>query len=407
MKIGPSVQLKAGPQGATRFGHPWIYKNQVKDVAGAPEPGQLVRVLGERGIVGLGYYNPRSEIAVRLLCRGAAESGATVDAAFFRERIERAAAFRRRNVSETNAWRLVSSEADGLPGLIVDRYGEVLVVQFLTQGMERLKDAVIAALEEASPSRGIFERSDSGSRRLEGLEDRVGWIRRDCGDSVEIVEGEIRCEVRFGEGHKTGFYLDQRENRLLFGQLAKQEAAAQAPRTPEALDAFCYEGGFSLHLAAAGFNVLGIDIQPEVLARAEENRRLNGLDARIEFRAADVFDELKALEKGGRRFDFVVLDPPSFVKKKSAVEGALAGYKEILLRGMRLLRENGRLAVFSCSYHVDENLLMQSAMAAAYDVRRSLRVLKFLKQSADHPINPFIPETYYLKGFLFEVSTGF
>jgi len=174
----------------------------------------------------------------------------------------------------------------------------------------------------------------------------------------------------------------------------------------EALDAFCYEGGFGLHLAKNGCRVLGIDSQEDVIRRAEANRTLNGISPEaLQFKVANVFDQLKAFEKEKRKFDLVVLDPPSFVKKKAALEGALAGYKEILLRSMKLLNEDGKLAIFSCSYHVDENLLMQCSLSAAADVRKTLRVLKFLKQSSDHPINPFIPETFYLKGFLFQVSS--
>jgi len=279
---------------------------------------------------------------------------------------------------------------------VLDLYGDVLVAQFLTLGMDRLKPVVLEAAREVIPCSGIYERSDSPSRRLEGLEESVGWVDRSCGAEVEVHEGSVRYRVHFEQGHKTGFYLDQRENRRLLASLGVQGSA---------LDVFCYEGGFALHLAAQGVNVLGIDVQKEVLLRAEENRKLNGIPAeRLEFRAANAFDELKALEKQGRKFDLVVLDPPSFVKKKAALEGAMAGYKELLLRGMKLLNDQGLLAVFSCSYHVDENLLMQASLGAAWDVRKNLKLIKFLKQSVDHPINPFIPETYYLKGFLFTVS---
>jgi 23S rRNA (cytosine1962-C5)-methyltransferase len=301
-------------------------------------------------------------------------------------------------VKDTNSWRMVSSEADGVPGLIVDRYGEVLVVQFLTLGMERLRGAVLEALEASAPGvRGVYERSESSSRRIEGLDDRIGWIRRECADEVEIVEGAARFGARFGEGHKTGFYLDQRENRLL---LAREFAGGRV------LDAFCYEGAFGVHLALAGSEVTGIEAQADAVRRAEEHRSRNGLDAsKLRFVNANAFDELKRLEREKAQFDLVILDPPSFVKKKAALEGALAGYKEIALRSMRLLADGGRLAVFSCSFHVDEGLLMQACLSAALDTRKSLRVIRFLKQAADHPVDPFVPETYYLKGFLFDVSS--
>jgi len=339
------------------------------------------------------YYNQNSEITVRLLTHQADP----INQAFFSVKIKKAHEYRKRFVRDTDAYRVVSSEADDLPGLIIDQYGEILVVQFLTLGMEHLRPHVLAAIEEVLPAKGIYERSDSGSRRIEGLAEKVGWIKKDCGDEIAVNERDVRYALTFGAGHKTGLYLDQRENRFLLGELKIKGSA---------LDAFCYEGGFGLHLALSGCHVLGIDIQKEAIARAEENRELNAISPEmLEFKVANVFDELKSLEKEKRKFDLVVLDPPSFVKKKAALEGALAGYKEIILRSMKILNEGGLLAVFSCSYHVNEDLLMQASMSAAYDVRKNLKVLKFLKQSADHPINPFIPETYYLKGFLFEITS--
>ncbi len=388
------VFIKKAPQGASRYGHPWVYRSQIREVTGSPKPGEVVDILSEgKRFLGRGYFNPQSEISVRFLTRDAA----SIDKNFFVSKIKKALDFRKAVLSDTNAYRLISSEGDDLPGLVIDQYGEVQVVQFLTLGMERLKPLVLDALRECVPSKGIYEKSDSGSRRFEGLEESVGWIERSCGEETTVYERNIRYGVRFAGGHKTGLYLDQRENRLLLADLKIKGSV---------LDAFCYEGGFGLHLALSGAQVLGLDIQEEVIARAEENRKLNQISAQaLQFKVTNVFDELKALEKEKRKFDLVILDPPSFVKRKDALEGALAGYKEILLRSMKILNEGGLLAVFSCSYHVDDNLLMQASLSAACDVRKSLRVLKFLKQAADHPINPFIPETYYLKGFLFAVGS--
>ncbi|MGH7198459.1 MAG: class I SAM-dependent rRNA methyltransferase [Candidatus Omnitrophota bacterium] len=390
----PRVTLNKIPGNFSRFGHPWIYRSQIKSAESAVSPGDLVSVYSEKNnFIGVGYHNKASEITIRLLTR----KPEVIDKGFFAAKIMKAAEFRKRVVSGSNACRLVSSEGDDLPGLIVDQYGEVAVVQFLTLGMDRLRPLVLEALEAAVPSRGVYERSDSSSRKIEGLPEKVGWIRRDCGDEVTIQEGDIRYAIHFGAGHKTGMYLDQRENRLFIAGLGVKG---------EAIDAFCYEGGFGLHLAKAGCRVLGIDSQEDVIRRAEAQRELNGITPEaLQFKVANVFDQLKMFEKEKRKFDLVILDPPSFVKKKAALEGALSGYKEIILRSMKILNEDGKLAVFSCSYHVDENLLMQASLSAASDVRRTLRVLKFLKQSADHPINPFIPETYYLKGFLFQVSS--
>ena len=386
------IQLRA--KANLRPGHPWIYRSQIESVSDSLQAGSLaeVRLPGGR-FFGIGYYNPKSEITIRLLTH----SNEAINKDFFNKRIKQAAALRKQVVQESNAYRMISSEADGLPGLIVDRYDEILVVQFLTLGMENLRKAVLEALEEEAPCRGIFERSDSSSRKIEGLSDKVGWIRQDCADETVIFEKNIRYRVKFGEGQKTGFYLDQRENRILLGQWGVRG---------NVLDAFCYTGGFGLHLAASGCRVLAVDSQKDVIAQGVENRDLNGIDAsQLEFLEANVFDVLKLFEKEKRKFDLVILDPPSFVKRKDALEGALSGIKEILLRSMKLLNENGLLAVFSCSYHIDDNLLMQSALGAAWDVRKDLKVLKFFKQSGDHPINPFIPETYYLKGFLFSVAS--
>lgn len=394
MSSNPRAVLKKVPGNVSRFGHSWIYRSQIKLVDASATAGGLVAVFSEKNnYIGTGYYNPASEITIRLLTR----KPEPINKDFFKARLAKAAEFRKRVVRDSNACRLVSSEGDDLPGLIVDQYGEVTVVQFLTLGMDRLRPLILEALEEAVPSKGIYERSDSSSRKIEGLPEKVGWIRKDCGDEVAVHEGDIRYAMHFGGGHKTGMYLDQRENRLLIAGLGIKG---------EALDAFCYEGGFGLHLAKNGCRVLGIDSQEDVIRRAEANRTLNGISPEaLQFKVANVFDQLKAFEKEKRKFDLVVLDPPSFVKKKAALEGALAGYKEILLRSMKLLNEDGKLAIFSCSYHVDENLLMQCSLSAAADVRKTLRVLKFLKQSSDHPINPFIPETFYLKGFLFQVSS--
>jgi 23S rRNA (cytosine1962-C5)-methyltransferase len=387
------IRLKKGPWDVLS-GHPWVYKSQIETVEGTPEPGILCEIHAGPRLVGVGYYNERSQIAARVLAR----SKVSIDRAFFVARIRRALEHRERVVRDTDAYRLIFSEADALPGLIIDRYAGTCVVQFLTAGMERLREDVLGALDEVLPSTGVYEKSDSSSRKIEGLEPRSGWLARSCGDEVTVHERGVRFPVRFGEGHKTGFYLDQRDNRYILADLGLKG---------EALDVFCYEGGFGLHLAKAGMAVTGVDIQPETIRRAEETRRLNGLDeTNLAFRAADAFEEMRNLEKEGRRFDLVVLDPPSFVKRKSELEGAIKGFKEILLRGFRLLKDGGHLAVFSCSYHMDENLLMQVALGAALDTKKSLRLLRFLKQSGDHPIDPFAPETYYLKGYLFQVSQG-
>ena len=391
----PKIVLKKPHAGRVRLWHPWIYRSQVKEPGSFPPPGSLVDVYSSSNrFIGTGYFNPKSEISVRILTR----EKEPIDKNFFKHQIEKAARFRQKVVSQTNAFRLISSEADGLPGLIVDRYAEILVVQFLTAGMEGLRPLVLDALGEVLPeARGIYERSDSSSRRIEGLEEKTGWIRQDCGSDILVSERDVNYRVLFEKGQKAGLYLDQRENRLLLRDLGLKG---------EVLDAFCYTGGFGLHLASAGCRVLGIDSQKEAIDQAERNRELNHIPREnLDFRVANVFDELRTFEKENRKFDLVILDPPSFVKRKQELQGAITGYKEIILRGMKLLNEGRWLAVFSCSYHVDENLLLQIAMSAAADVRKDMTILRFMKQSSDHPIKPLIPETYYLKGFLLEVSS--
>lgn len=386
------IHLKKPPEMTNRIGHPWIYKSQIHKVEGKGAPGILADVLAGDRSVGIGYFNPESEICLRMLSFHAEAA----DKIFFKKKIAAAAAYRKQWVHGTNAFRLISSEADGLPGLIVDRYADVLVVQFLTAGMERLKSVIIEALDEAVPSKGIYERSDTASRKLEGLAPVSAWIRQDCGDEIIVHEGELKFPVRLGQGHKTGFYLDQRENRLFMRDMGIRG---------DVLDVFCHTGAFGLHLASMGCRVTGIESQADAVRQGEENKKVNSIgDDRLVFKTANAFDELKSLEKAGALFDLVILDPPSFVKRKDALEGALAGFKEILLRSMKILRPGAYLAAFSCSYHVDDTLLLQCALSAARDVRRDLRIVRFMKQSLDHPIHPFIPETYYLKGYLFSVS---
>lgn len=379
---------------ALRYAHPWMYRSQCREAELKNcSSGSLVKVFTAKNrFLGIGYANPLSEISIRMLT----SLDESVSLEFFKSRIEKAFEFRKRFVRDTNAFRLISSEADGLPGVIIDRYADVLVVQFLTFGMEKLKGLIIQALEEIFPNFSIYEKSDSSSRRREGLEETDGWIKSGP-EEVEIYEGGIRYLIHFGQGHKTGFYLDQRENRLLLASLGLRG---------KVLDAFCYSGGFGLHLAKSGCEVMALDSQAEAIALALANGRLNGIDASFfRVKQANVFDELKNMEKQKSKFDLVILDPPSFVKRREALTGALSGFKEIILRSIKILNEGGFLAVFSCSYHVDENLLLKTGLSASIDLRKDLRIIKFMRQSADHPIHPFIPETYYLKGYLFQITS--
>lgn len=389
----PQIVLKKPPVGSLRFGHPWVYRDQILSVPSSLEPGALADLVTTSGRwMGRGYWNPKSEISFRVLS-ATAES---VDRGFFERRLRAALALRRRWVRETNSMRWISAEADGLPGLVVDRYGEIVVVQFLTLGMDRLKPLVLDAIDAVETPRGIYERADASSRKLEGLGERSGWLRRECSQEIVITERDLSFAFRPGEGHKTGFYLDQRDNRLWI---------RDAGFSGRALDVFCYEGAFAAHLARAGLKVTGIDSQADALERAAAHRARNGIaEDRLDFVQANAFDELKRIEKSGEKADLIILDPPSFVKKRGAVDAAVAGYKELCLRAVKILETGGHLALFSCSFHVDENRLMQAVLSAARDAQKSLKLARFFKQSSDHPIDPYIPETYYLKGFLFQVT---
>ncbi|MEI8345283.1 MAG: class I SAM-dependent rRNA methyltransferase [Candidatus Omnitrophota bacterium] len=402
-KMQKNIILRVQGADKIRPQHPWVYRSQIARCAQEPQPGEVVGVLTHRGQwVGRGYYNALSEITIRLLTRQETEA---IDVQFFLKRLRRALEHRRQFVLDTDAYRIVNSEADGLPGLILDRYGPCLVMQILTRGMDLLRPLFLEALRDAVPHEGLYEKSDSSSRSIEGLEPRVEWVKEYGVPQAVVHEKNVQFAVEFGKGHKTALYLDQRENRFLLSELM---------RGRKVLDAFCHEGAFGLHLAKAGCTVLGIDIQPETIARAEFNRQQNGIaPEQLAFKTANVFNELRAMTSPSRGkltaqmlYDAVILDPPSFLRKKSSQETAMGAYKEIILRSMKLLRDGGLLAVFSCSYHLDLGLLMHCCLEAAVDSHKNLRVIKFMKQSADHPIDPFIPETYYLKGVLLEICAS-
>ncbi len=386
-----TVTLRPDKEARLAGGHLWIYAGEIRSVEGTVEPGGIVDVrAADRTFLGRGYINPRSTIAVRLLTR----RKEAIDETFFRRRLEDALALRRRIVTGTSAYRLVYSEGDGLPGLIVDCYGDVLVVQTLTAGMARHEPLIVRLLDELIRPVAIYGRNDAPSRRLEGLHPAAGLLLGDAPSTVEIEEDGLRFRVDLLGGQKTGFYLDQRENR----------AAVAAYAQGEVLDAFCYTGGFALHAARAGAKVRGLDISAEAVAAAAAHARLNVLGERCTFEAGNAFDLLRALAKGGPHFDVVILDPPAFAPRKSAVRQAAAGYKEINLRALKVLHPGGILASCSCSYHMSEELLLALVAEAAYDAHRRVRLLEARTQARDHPIHPGMPETRYLKCLILEVE---
>jgi len=387
------VILARGRQSRVLEGHPWIYANEIETVEGQYASGDIVAVCDARGrTLGRGYINPASQIAVRLLTRDEREP---VDEELFRRRIQEAWDYRRRWVRDTDAFRVVFAEADRLPALIVDKFGDYLVVQFLALGMDVRRNLIVQLLDEIVRPKGIYERSDAPVRELEGLPPRTGFLRGEFPTTVEIVENGFRFLVDVERGQKTGYFLDQRENR-----------AAIAPLMPGArvLDCFSYTGGFAVHCAGYGAReVTAVDASAEALAMVRRNAELNGFDDRIIAREANVFDELRRLEAAGEKYDVVILDPPAFAKNKAALAGAVRGYKEINLRAMRLIPPHGYLVTASCSYHMPEELFYAVVQDAANDVHRRLRLVEGRGQAKDHPVLLGAGESRYLKFLILEV----
>ena len=379
------VQVTA--KGAVRWkqGHPWIYRS---DVAKEPPPKQagIVPVTDGRGrFLGQALYSPTSEIRLRLLTRGEEP----VDAAWWSERIT--AAVRRRAAIPATAWRAVHAEGDGLPSLIVDKYGPWVVAQLLSAGLESARTDVLAGIHAALAPEGILLRNDTAVRRHEGLPLEVILAHGTVPETLEIEEDGIRYLAAPWSGQKTGAFLDQRENRAL---VARHTLAGG-----RALDLFTYHGSFALHLARHAKEVVAVDQSTEALARGAENARLNGI-ANISWREDNTFDLLRDMERRGERFDTVVLDPPAFAKTKASLDRAVAGYKEINLRAMRILAPEGVLFTSSCSYHVSRDVFNAMLADAARDSGRRMQILAVTGASADHPELLNVPETGYLKGAL-------
>ena len=373
-------------------GHLWIYAGFVHAVRGQPVTGDLVDVVMPSGrFYARGLYNPASKIRVRILTF----QEEPITPAFWRERIAQAVRLRTRIASETTAYRLIYGEADRLPGLIVDRYDDVLVMQTLSSGMDRRKEMLADLLCEATASARVYLRNDAKSRLLEGLSPVTGFLRGDGGTTVEVREGAARFLVDIARGQKTGWFCDQRENRL---------AAARLTGGKQVLEVFCHTGAFGIQAALAGAShVEGLDVSEEALILAREHARLNGVQERCSYRAADAFEELRRLEQTGRQFDVVLLDPPAFARSKQAVPRALSGYKDINLLGIRLTKPEGIVVTSSCSHHVSDGDLWKAVGRAAQDAKRSVRLLEQRGQASDHPILATMPETRYLKCFIMQV----
>jgi len=368
--------------------HPWIFKGDVADVSDRVEPGGVVTIIDAgRRFVGRGLFNPRPALCCRILTW----VDEAIDSSFWQRRLASAVAAR---AGRGGAVRLVWSEADALAGLVVDRYGPVAVLQTVTLGMARRRDELAAALRAIVGEVAVFCADDLTAATLEGFEPAAGWLDAAGPTSVVIEEGPTRLLVRIGGGHKTGLYLDQADNRLRVGPLGAGRAV---------LDVFAYTAGFACHALLAGAtSAVCIESSKDALAGAIDNLALNGVAARAEVRDVNAFDELRRLDRAGERFGLIVLDPPPFARGRSALEGALRGYKEINLRAIRLLEPGGVLATFSCSHHVSDDAFEGMVRDAAADAGARLRLLAPLTQSADHPVLLTVPETRYLKGLLLE-----
>ena len=385
----PQITITRKGAERARAGHLWIYRSDVRDAGGA-RGGSVVRVADERGrFVGRALYSDRSEIAVRLLTARDED----IDREWWRARLREAAARRAGLEQEADAFRLVYSEGDLLPSLIVDRYADVLVLQTLSQGTESLKETLVELLAEEFSPRSIVERNDVRVRQLEGLPLRAGLLYGEAPGELEVVQHGVRFHVAPLAGQKTGAFLDQRENHARARQFARGRA----------LDCFTFDGGFALSMASVCESVTGLDISTEAVNAARRNAELNGA-ANVTFREANVFDALRELEAAGEQFDTVVLDPPAFAKNRASVGAAARGYKEINLRALKLLRPGGHLITCTCSYHMTEPLFLGLLAEAAADARRRVQLVERRTQAADHPVLLGVSETLYLKCAVLRVA---
>ena len=392
------VTLKKGAGRTLKEGGPWIYDNEIESIMGSFTDGDIVLVHDFDGYpLGRGFINRNSKLTVRMMTRS---RDTEVDESFIRMRVKNAWEYRKKVMDDISSCRVIFGEADFLPGLVVDKFADVLVVESLALGIDRFKEMIIDILKELMESdvihiRGVYERSDAKVREQEGMERYKGFIGAPFDTKVEIVENGVHYYVDVKDGQKTGFFLDQKYNR---------RAAAKLCKGARVLDCFTHTGSFALNAGMAGAeHVTGVDASELGVAQARENAALNGLEDRVEFICEDVFDLLPRLEKQGEKFDVVILDPPAFTKSRSSIKKAVKGYREINLRGMKLVKDGGYLATCSCSHFMDYELFTQTIGQAARNVHKRLRQVEFRTQSPDHPILWGAGDSYYLKFYIFQV----
>lgn len=373
-------------------GHPWVYSNEIEKIIGDYNIGDIVEVYNfKEKFIGKGYINPKSQITVRIMTRDKNEE---IDEEFFRRRIKAAWEYRKK-VIETTCCRVVFGEADFLPALIVDKYSDYLVIQTLAYGMDRWKNTIVKVLNEVFNPKGIYERNDVPVRELEGLNQHKGFLSEPFDTTIQTSENGVKFYVDIAEGQKTGYFLDQKENRASIKDIVKGS---------DVLDCFCHTGSFSLHAGYFGAkSVLGLDVSEHAVEFARKNAQLNNLTDVCKFEVHNAFDVLHKWVKEGRRYDVVILDPPAFTKSRSAIEGAIRGYKEINLRGMKLLKPGGFLVTCSCSHYMYPELFMDVIMDAAKDAKKTIRQIEFRTQAKDHPILWNSGETLYLKFLILQI----
>ena len=392
------LTLKKGTGRTLKQGGPWIYDNEVESVMGSFEDGDIVLVHDFDGYpLGRGFINRNSKLIVRMMTR---DRDAEVDEAFIRMRVKNAWEYRKKVMDDISSCRVIFGEADFLPGIVVDKFSDVLVVESLALGIDRFKEKIVCILKELMEAdgihvRGVYERSDAKVREQEGMERYKGFIGEPFDTKVEILENGVRYYVDVKDGQKTGFFLDQKYNRRAVAKLCKGARV---------LDCFTHTGSFALNAGVAGAeHVTGVDASELGVAQARENAVLNGLQERVEFICEDVFDLLPRLEKQGERYDVVILDPPAFTKSRSSIKKAVRGYREINLRGMKLVKDGGYLATCSCSHFMDPELFTKTIGQAAQNVHKRLRQVEFRTQAPDHPILWGAGDSYYLKFYIFQV----
>lgn len=391
------VTLKKGEGRTLKAGGAWVYDNEIDSIMGSFENGDIVTVHDFDGyFLGYGFINTKSKITVRILSR---KKDTVIDDVFLEERVQAAWDYRKQ-VIDTGSCRLIFGEADFLPGIVVDKFADVLVVESLALGIDKLKQQILDAVKRVLAKdgitvRGIYERSDAKVREQEGMERYKGFIGEPFDTRVEIVENGVKYIVDVEDGQKTGFFLDQKKNRAAMHSVCKGKRV---------LDCFTHTGSFALNAGIAGATeVIGVDASELGVEQARENARLNGLEDKVSFVCADVFDFLPALEEKGEKFDVVILDPPAFTKSRNSIKNAVKGYREINVRGMKLVRDGGFLATCSCSHFMDPELFHKTIMEAARGAHKRLRQVEFRTQAPDHPILWAADSSYYLKFYIFQV----